>query len=54
MRIVCELLSTIMPPMPIMSEDCRRPDSQPMLRFLNSVVHTSPATATREEADGNA
>ena len=54
MRIICDLLSTIMPPMPILPEDCRRPDSPPLLRFLNPVVHTSPTKATREEDKGNA
>lgn len=54
MRIVCDLLSTIMPPMPIMSEDCRRPDFPPLLRLLNPVVHAGPTKATREEAEENA
>ena len=53
-RIVCDLLSTIMLPMPILPEDCCRPDSPPLLRFLNPVVHARPAKATREEAEENA
>ncbi|MBD5152069.1 MAG: hypothetical protein HDT16_13800 [Oscillibacter sp.] len=54
MRIVCDLLSTIMPPTPIMPDDCRRPNSPPLLRFLDPVVHAGPAKATREEDKGNA
>ena len=54
MRIVCDLLSTIMPPMPILPEDCRRPDYPPLLRLLNPVVYAGPAKATREEDEDNA
>lgn len=49
MRIVCDLLSTIMPPMPSLPEDC-----PPLLRLLAPVVYAGPAKATREEDEDNA
>ena len=53
MRIVCDLLSTIMPPMPILPEGRSRLDCLPLLLLLNPVVHASPTKATREEDKGN-
>ena len=54
MRIVCDLLSTIMPPMPDPLEDCRRPNCLPQLRPLASVAHTEPSQTIRKEAEDNA
>lgn len=54
MCIVCDLLSTTMPPMPDPLEDCRRPDCLPPLRPLASVAHAEPSQASRKEAEDNA
>lgn len=51
MRIVCDLLSTIMPPMPDPLEDCRRPDYPSMIRLLPPVVY---ASSNRKEVEDNA
>lgn len=54
MRIICDLLSTIMPPPFNPLEECRRPNFPPLLRLLNPVVYAGPAKANRKEAEGNA
>lgn len=54
MRIVCDLLSTIMPPMPDPLEDCRCPNCLPLLRPLAPVAHAEPSQAIRKEAEDNA
>lgn len=54
MRIVCDLLSTIMPPMPDPLEDCRCPDCLPPLCPPASVAHAEPSQAIRKEVEDNA
>lgn len=54
MRIVCDLLSTIMPPMPDPLEDCRCPNCLPLLRPLAHMAHAEPSQASRREAEDNA
>lgn len=57
MRIVCDLLSTIMPPMPDPLEDCRCPDCLPPLHLLAPLapmVRAEPSQASRKEAEDNA
>lgn len=54
MRIVCDLLSTIMPPMPDPLGDCRRPDCLLPLYPPASVVHAGPSQANRKETKDNA
>ena len=54
MCIVCDLLSTIMPPMPDPLEDCRCPNCLPLLRPLAPMAHAEPSRASRKEAEDNA
>ncbi|MDE7218998.1 MAG: hypothetical protein K2O45_05175 [Oscillospiraceae bacterium] len=43
MRIVCDLLSTIMPPMPDLLEDCCRFDCLSPLRSPAPMAYTVPS-----------
>lgn len=54
MRIVCDLLSTIMSPMPDPLEERCCPDCLPLLRPLAPVAHAEPSQASRKEAEDNA
>ncbi|MDE7220810.1 MAG: hypothetical protein K2O45_14540 [Oscillospiraceae bacterium] len=54
MRIVCDLLSIIMPPMPDPLEDCRRPDCLPPLCPPASVAPAGLFQTIRKEAEDNA
>ena len=54
MCIVCDLRSTIMPPMLNPFEDYRHPDSLLLLRPLAPVVHAGPTKTNREEDKDNA
>lgn len=54
MRIVCDLLSTIMPPMPDPLEDFRCPNCLPLLRPLAPVVRAESFQTIRKEAEDNA
>ena len=54
MKIICDLLSTIVPPMLSLPEDLCRPDYPPLFRLLDPVVYCSPTKASREEDKDNA
>ena len=54
MRIVCDLRSTIIPPLLDLLEDCHRPDCLPLLRFPAPVVYTKPTQTDRREAEDDA
>ena len=57
MCIVCDLLSTIMPPMPDPLEDCRCPNCFPkfhLLAPLALVVRAESFQAIRKEVEDNA
>ena len=54
MCIVCDLLSTVIPPMPDPLEDCRRPNCFPLLRPPAPMVRAEPSQAIRKEAEDNA
>ena len=54
MCIVCDLLSTVIPPMPDPLEDCRRPNCFPLLRPPAPMVRAEPSQAIRKEVEDNA